>query len=81
MVHCYYIDDSINQFAIGYMINPSPHLKKGIPITSWKMLKCYISWKDNGNNYIFSEKEEYMCYGTNNFFDNNGVKPKKCIGC
>ena len=28
MVHIYSIDDSINQFAIGYMINPSLHFNK-----------------------------------------------------
>ena len=28
MVHIYYIDDIINQFAIGYMINPSLHVNK-----------------------------------------------------
>ena len=28
MVHCYSIDESINQFAIGDMINPSLHFNK-----------------------------------------------------
>ena len=28
MVHCYYTDESINQFEIGYMINPSLNCNK-----------------------------------------------------
>ena len=28
MVHCYYIDETINQFLIGYMINPSLNCNK-----------------------------------------------------
>ena len=28
MVHCYSIDESINQFSICYMINPSLHFNK-----------------------------------------------------
>ena len=28
MVHCYSIDESINQFAIGYMINPPLQFNK-----------------------------------------------------
>ena len=28
MVHCYSIDESIDQFAIGYMINPSLYVNK-----------------------------------------------------
>ena len=28
MIHCYSTDESINQFAIGYMINPSLNCKQ-----------------------------------------------------
>ena len=53
MVHCYSTDEIINQFAIGYMINPSLNCSKVFReklknsevfyfmITQWKLLKFF----------------------------------------
>ena len=49
MVNLYSIDDSIHQFSIGYIINPSLHFNK-VFREQVEILKFYISLKYNGNN-------------------------------
>ena len=46
LAHCYSTDETINQFAFGYMINPS--LKKEFR-KKLKMLKFYILFQNYGN--------------------------------
>ena len=43
MVRCYSIDESINQFAIGYMINPSLKFNNEFRTQVEKYLSVYFS--------------------------------------
>ena len=77
MVHIYSIDNSINQFSVGYMINPSLHVNKVLREKVEKFL----------NDKFYEKTMETIrgCLNNNNtcvialimFNENNGVKPKK----
>ena len=79
MIHCYYTDESINQFAIGYMINPWLNCNKILREKFEKWLS--VSFHKNKMEKIKD------CQRNNNtcvialmiFYENNGVKQKKCI--
>ena len=42
MVHCYTTDETMNQFAIGYIINPSLKFNNVFITQAEKLLKCFI---------------------------------------
>ena len=81
MVHIYSIDDSINKFSIGCMINPSFHINRVFREQFEKFLSATF--------HVNKMKTIICCLKNKNtcvialimFYDNNGVKPKKCIGC
>ena len=76
MVHCYYTDESINQFLIGYIINPS--------------LNCNKVFREKVENYVSvsfhknTMKTINDCLRKNNtcfmvliiFYENNGENQK-----
>ena len=81
MVHIYSIDDSINPFPIGYMVNPSLHFNK-----------LFREKVGNFSSASFHKKTMETikgCLKNKNicvisliiFYENNGLKPKKCIRC
>ena len=77
MVQYYYIDETIHQFAIGYMIKPSLHFKK----LFIEQVETFLS------STFYEKKMETIKYYLRNkntcvmtlimFYDNNGLKPKK----
>ena len=77
MVHIYSIDNIINLFSIGYMINPSLHVNKLIREQFEKLL--------NAEFYEKTMETIRGCLKNNNtcvialimFYENNGVKQKK----
>ena len=66
MVHCYSIDETINQFAIGYMINPSLNCNKVLRLHVKKNLSVSFHSRRMETIRDFLKKWEYICYGTNN---------------
>ena len=65
MVHCYYTDETINQYAIGSVIKPSLNCNKVFRVQVEKCLS--VSFHSRKMKTVrFSEKEEYTFYGTNN---------------
>ena len=81
MVHIYYIDDSINQFAIGYMINPSLHVDKVFREKVEKFLNYTYHEKKMETIRDFMKNNNTCIIALIMFYENNGVKTKKCIGC
>ena len=78
MVHCYSKDETINQFEIGYMINHSLNCNKVFKIQVEKCLSVSFHMETirdclrKNNTRVMAIKVIY---------ENNGVKPKKCIEC
>ena len=65
MVHCYYTYETISILAIGYMINPylNYNILSRVQVEKNLMFQfILLQWK----LFDIFEKEEYMCYGTNN---------------
>ena len=81
MVHCYSTDESINQFAIGYMINPSPNCNKVFREQVEKLVS--VSFHENTMEAIKDclRKKNTCVKALIMFYENNGLKPKKCIEC
>ena len=81
MVHCYYTDESINQFAIGYMIyyslNCNKVFRKHVEI--WWIVLFYEKKKENIKD--FWRKKNTCVMELIIFFKNNKENPKKCIEC
>ena len=77
MVHCYTIDENINQFAIGYMINPSLKFNNVFRIKFEKCLSLSF--------YARTMKTIKYCLTNKNtcvmelimIYENNGEIPKK----
>ena len=77
MVQFYYINDSVNQFAIVYMINPSPHFNN---LFRKQFERCLIAelYEQTMKNMKYCPKKKNTCImALIIFYDNNGVKPKK----
>ena len=66
MLHCYTTGKTINEFSIGYIINPSLHINRIFREQVVKCLGCYFSI-NKMKTIKFSDEEEYFCYGTNNY--------------
>ena len=81
MVHIYSIYDIINQFEIGYMINPALNVNK---VLREKVVKCLSdTYNENTMENIRGclKKKNICVIALIMFNENNGVKPKKCIWC
>ena len=77
MVRCYSTDESINQFAIGCMINPSLKCNKVFREQVEKFLS--VSFHENTMETIkYCLRKKYKCVmSIIIFYDNNRLKPKK----
>ena len=77
MVHCYSTDESINPFAIGYMINTSLNCNK---VFREKVKKCLsVSFHKKTMETIkdFLRKKNICVMALIIFYDNNGEKTEK----
>ena len=76
MVDCYSIDDSINPFAIGYMINPSLHLTKVFREQVERYLSAIFHKNTMENTKDCLGKKNSCVMAIIMFYENNGVRPK-----
>ena len=81
MVHCYSIDETINQFVIGYMINPSLNCNKVFRIQVETFLSISFPARTMENITDFLSKNNTCVMALIIIYDNNGEIPKKCIQC
>ena len=77
MVNIYYIDDSINQFEIVYMINPSLHVKKVFIKQVEKCLNATFHETTMENIRDFLKNKNTCVITLIMFYGDNGVKPKQ----
>ena len=77
MVNIYSIDESINQFAIGYMINPPLMFKELFR----EQVEKFLNAKFNENSMVpiiyFMKKKDTCTISLIMFYENKGTKPKK----
>ena len=74
MVHCYSIDESINQFAIGYMINPSLNCKKVFREQVEKCLSVSFNEKTMETIKYFLRKKNTCVMALIIIYENNEEK-------
>ena len=79
MAHCYYTDESINQFTISYMINPSLNCNKVFRQQVENYLS--VSFHKNTREAIrdFLRKKNTYVMAPIMFYENNVEKPKNYI--
>ena len=65
MVHIYTTENNFDQFAIGYMINPSLHINRVFIEQVQKCLGCTFSIETK-KTIRLSAEEEYIYYDNNN---------------
>ena len=79
LVHIYTTNEDVNQFYIGYIINPSLHINKIFKTKVEKFLGCYFSIetiqtiKNSPMNKNTSVMAPIMIYGT------FGIPLKRCL--
>ena len=81
MVHCYSADESINPFAIGYMINPSLNCNKVFTEQAEKFSSVSFHKKTRETIKMFLRKKNTCVTALIMFYENNGENQKKCIEC
>ena len=63
MVYIYETDEQINQFVIGYMINPSRHINKVFIEKNWRMLKsAFTEKKMETIRYVMKRRVHVLLY-------------------
>ena len=72
MVHCYYTDESINRFAIGYMTNLSLNCNKLFRERVEKYLSVSFQKKKMENIKDFLRKKNRYVMALIMFYENNG---------
>ena len=77
IVHCYYTDEIINQFAIGYMINPSINCNKVIREQVEKWLSFSLHKRTMETIKYFLRKKNTCVMALISFYEINGLKTKK----
>ena len=76
MVICYSTDESINPFAIGYMINPSLNCNKVFRVQVEKFLSISFHKKAMETNKDFHRKKNTCVMALILIYDSNEEKPK-----
>ena len=76
MVHCYSIDEIINKFAIGYMINPSLNCNKVFreQVEKWLSVSFHKNTMENLRDCIHNHNTCIMAIIM--IYENNGGKEK-----
>ena len=77
MVHCYYTDETINQFSIGYMINPSLNCNKVFRVKVEKFWSSTFHSRtiETIRDYLKNNNTCVMALIT--IYENNGLNAKK----
>ena len=81
MVHCYTTDETINQFSISYMINPSLKFNNLFRIQVEKLLSLSFSDRTMKNIKYFLMKKDKCFMTLIIIYENNGEIPKIFIEC
>ena len=81
MVHCYSTDETVNQFAIGYIINPSITYNKVFIIQAEKCLSLSFTAIRMETIKYFLRNNNKCVMALIMIYENNGEKPKKGIEC
>ena len=81
MVHCYATDENINQFAIGYMINPLLKFKNVFKIQVEKSLSVSSYFRTMKTIKDFMMNNNTCVMALIMFYENNGEIQKICIEC
>ena len=76
MVHCYHTYESINQFEIGYMINPSLNCNKVFRVKYEKWLSVSLHEKKMETIKDFLRKNNTCVVLIIMFYENNGENKK-----
>ena len=79
MVHCYYTDETTNQFATGYMINLSLNYNKVFIIKVEKCLSVSFASSKMETIRDFLKKKNTCVMELLIIYENNGGSAKKCI--
>ena len=76
MVHCYTIDETINKFSIGYMINHSLKFNNSFKTQVWKLLSVSFSVSTIKTIKNFQMKNNTCVIALIMIYENNGEIPK-----
>ena len=76
MVYCYTTYENINQFAIGYMINPSLKFNNAFITQDKKCLSVSFYYRTMKNITIFLMKKNIFVMALIMIYENNGEIPK-----
>ena len=79
MVRCYYIDETINPFSIGYMINPSLNCSKVLRVQVENILSVLFHSRIMETIRYCLKKKNTFVIALKLIYDNNGVKPKLIV--
>ena len=75
MVHCYYTDETIDKFAIGYMINPSLNRNKVFRVQVEKCLSIsFDSMTMENIRYCLKNKNKCVMALIMNYENNGGMQ-------
>ena len=81
MVHCYTTDETINKFAVGYIIKPSLKFNNVFIIQFEKCLIVSFSYRTMKTiKYCLMKKNTFVIKIITSY-ENNGEIPKKYIDC
>ena len=81
MVHCYYTDETINQFEISYMINPLLNYNKLFRVKFEQCLSVSFASRKMETIRYFLKKNNTYVMALIMIYENNGGNAKKCIEC
>ena len=81
MVHIYSTDEWINQFAIGYMINPSLHINKLFRQQVEKFLNATFHEKTMVTIIYVMKNKDTCVIALIFFYEKKVTKPNNYIGC
>ena len=81
IVHCYSTDETINQFSIGFMINPSLNCNKEFreQVRKWLSVSFHENTMETIKDCLRNNNTCVMAIIT--IYDNNGGNAKKCVLC
>ena len=81
MVYCYTKDETINQFSIGYMINPSLYFNNVLRTQVEKCLSVLFSSRKMKTIKYSPMKNNTCVMELIMIYENNADIPKHCIEC
>ena len=78
-VHCYYTDESIHQFSVGYMINPSLNCNKLFIVQLEKYKSVSFASRTMETIRYCMKKNNTCVMALIMFYENKGVNAKTIV--